>query len=87
VIVDAGRIIGESWSRVIIDRDPTAHAELSAIRDACRRRQTGNLSGAILYSSFRPCPMCSAAAYWAGIGGVIHGDDLRDGGVPTLCRT
>ena len=86
VVVDAGRIIGQSWSRVVIDQDPTAHAELCAIRDACRRQGTRNLSGAILYSSSRPCPMCSAAAYWAGIGRLVYGANAHDGGAPTLCR-
>ena len=85
VIVDAGRVIGQSWSRVVIDQDPTAHAEICAIRDACRRQGTRNLSGAMLYSSSRPCPMCSAAAHWAGIGQLIYGANGQDGGAPTLC--
>ena len=85
VIVLDNRIVGQSWSRVILDSDPTGHAEVSAIRDAARRLNRRDLSGAVMYSSSRPCPMCEAAAYWAGIGGMIHGQGMRDAGSPTLC--
>ena len=85
VVVRAGRIIGESVSRVVIDFDPTGHAELSALRDAGRRERSASLSGAVLYSSSRPCPMCEAAAYWAGIAEMIHGRDGRSAGAPRLC--
>lgn len=84
-IVMADQIIGQSWSRVLIDKDPTAHAEVCAIRDACRRQGTRRLSGALLYSSSQPCPMCNAAAHWAGISRLIYGADGRDGGAPSLC--
>ena len=86
VVVRAGRIIGQSWSRVILDRDPTGHAEMAAIRDAARRLADRSLRGAILYSSSRPCPMCEAAAYWAGLDGMVYGRDARDAGAPRLCR-
>ena len=86
VVVRGGNIIGQSWSRVILDQDPTGHAEISAIRDAARRLQDRDLSGAVLYSSSRPCPMCEAAAYWAGIGEMIHGDAATRAGPPRLCR-
>jgi len=85
VIVRGGSIVGQSWSRVILDQDPTAHAETAAIRDAARRLRNRDLSGATLYSSSRPCPMCEAAAYWAGIGQLVYGRDLTDGGAPNLC--
>jgi len=85
VIVRGGSIVGQSWSRVILDQDPTAHAETAAIRDAARRLRSRDLSGATLYSSSRPCPMCEAAAYWAGIGRLVYGRDLTDGGSPNLC--
>lgn len=78
-------IVGQSWSRVVLDRDPTGHAEMAAIRDAARRLNSRDLGGAILYSSSRPCPMCEAAAYWANIGRMIHGADAHDAGAPTLC--
>ena len=86
VVVRRGRIIGQSWSRVILDQDPTGHAEMSAIRDAAARLNNGNLSGATLYSSSRPCPMCEAAAYWSGIDKMIHGEDAINAGRPRLCR-
>ena len=86
VIVRDGRIIGQSWSRVIVDQDPTAHAEMAAIRDASRRLGTRNLDGTILYSSSRPCPMCEAAAYWASIERMIFGRTAADAGAPQLCR-
>ena len=86
VVVRAGRIVGQSPSRVVIDRDPTAHAEMAAIRDAARRLGTGSLSGCVLYSTSRACPMCEAAVYWAGIDGMVHGEGLTDAGRPRLCR-
>ncbi len=86
VVVLDGQIIGQSWSRVLLDRDPTAHAEMSAIRDAARRRNGGDLSAAILYSSSRPCAMCEAAAAWVGIEAMIHGQSAIRAGSPHLCR-
>ena len=86
VIVRDNVIIGQSWSRVILDKDPTGHAEISAIRDAARRLSDRNLDGAIMYSSSRPCPMCEAAAYWAGIEQLIFGQGAEHAGRPQLCR-
>ncbi|MBT6095572.1 MAG: nucleoside deaminase [Rhodospirillaceae bacterium] len=85
IVVRDGEIIGQSPSRVIVNTDPTAHAEIEAIRDAARRLGERDLSGAILYSSSHPCPMCEAAAYWAGIARMVHGDAASDGGAPSLC--
>jgi tRNA(Arg) A34 adenosine deaminase TadA len=85
VVVRAGKIIGQSWSRVILDQDPTAHAEMAAIRDAAKRLGTRDLGGAVLYSTSRACPMCEAAAYWAGIEEMIHGSQARKAGRPKLC--
>ena len=85
IVVRDGKIIGQSWSRVILDQDPTAHAEISAIRDAASRQKSRDLSGAVLYSSSRACPMCEAAAYWAGIGRMVHGHSATDAGRPQLC--
>jgi guanine deaminase len=65
VIVKDGQIIGRGWNRVTSSNDPTAHAEISAIRDACRNLGTFDLSGCELYASCEPCPMCLAAIYWA----------------------
>lgn len=84
VVVKDGRIVGEGPSRVVTMNDPTAHAEMEAIRDAARRLGTRNLSGCVIYASSRPCPMCQAAAYWAGIGQYFSGSDVSDGGPPRL---
>jgi len=85
VIVRNTVIIGQSWSRVILDQDPTAHAEISAIRDAARRLSSRDLNGAVMYSSSRPCPMCEAAAFWSGIDQMVHGRDLSRAGSPNIC--
>lgn len=84
VVVKDGRIVGEAPSRVVTNGDPTAHAEVEAIRDAARRLGTRDLSGCTLYGNFRACPMCQAAAYWAGISRLVHGRDLTDQGSPRL---
>lgn len=86
VVVQDGRIIGKAGSRVMRDRDPTAHAEMLAIRDALRRTGRDSLAGATLYSSSRPCPMCEAAAHFAGLGRMMYGRGRDDLGPPQLCR-
>ncbi len=86
VVVLGGAIIGEAPSAVVTKGDPTAHAEMEAIRDAARRAGRGDLSGAVLYSTFRPCAMCEAAASWAGIERMVHGAGLADAGRPQLSR-
>lgn len=65
VIVKDGRIIGRGFNRVTATLDPTAHAEVVAIRDACRTLNHFQLDGCTLYSSCEPCPMCLGAIYWA----------------------
>jgi tRNA(Arg) A34 adenosine deaminase TadA len=85
-VVRDGRIVGEAPSRVVTAGDPTAHAEMEAIRDAARRLGTRDLSGCEIYASTRPCPMCEAAAYWAGIARIRHGADAADAGPPRLAR-
>ena len=82
VVVLDDRIVGDGPSRVIQRNDPTAHAEREAIRDAQRRLQREDLSGAVLYSTSRPCPACEAAAAKAKIARMIHGEGLVDAGVP-----
>lgn len=86
VVVRHGKIIGQSWSRVILDQDPTGHAEMAAIRNAAYRLKNRDLNDAILYSSSRPCPMCEAAAYWSGIDEMIFGKNTTKAGPPRLCR-
>ncbi|MGI9355722.1 MAG: nucleoside deaminase [Rhizobiaceae bacterium] len=85
VVVRDGVIVGQSWSRVILDHDPTGHAEMAAIRDAAKRLRDRNLRGSIIYSSSRPCPMCEAAAYWSGISEMVYGRGLDRAGPPDLC--
>ncbi|MFM1768632.1 MAG: hypothetical protein RJA22_1161 [Verrucomicrobiota bacterium] len=65
VIVRQGEIIGRGWNQVTSSGDPTAHAEIVAIREACRHRRDFRLDGCELYTSCEPCPMCLGAAYWA----------------------
>jgi tRNA(Arg) A34 adenosine deaminase TadA len=86
VVVRDGRIVGQAPSRVVVHRDPTAHAETEAIRDAARRLGTADLSGCRLYSTSRACPMCETAAYWANIELMVHGAALTDAGRPRYQR-
>lgn len=67
LVVKNSEIIGRGHDTVIRDNDPSAHAEVNAIRDACKRLETPHLEGAILIVSSEPCPMCLAAAYWAKV--------------------
>ena len=85
VVVRGGEIVGQGPSRVIENGDPTAHAEMEAIRDAARRLGGRFLTGCTLYSSSPPCPMCEAAAYWAGVEKLVYGRSAQDGGKPQLC--
>lgn len=82
VVVKDDRVVGEGSSRVVVNRDPTAHAEMEAIRDAARTLGTRDLNGCTIYASSRPCRMCEAAAYWANISQVYFGEDVNDGGRP-----
>ena len=82
VIVKNKQIVGFGPSKVIINNDPTAHAEMEAIRDACRNLKTTDLSGCELYSTSKPCRMCETAGYWANISIMYFGVDIVDGGVP-----
>jgi guanine deaminase len=84
VVVRDGRIVGEGISAVITTPDPTAHAEMQAIRDAARRLNTRDLSGSELYGTSRACPMCEAGAYWAGIARMWYGEGVVDAGAPRL---
>ena len=85
VVVRESSIVGQSPSHVILNGDPTAHAEMEAIRDAAKRLGSRDLSGCTLYSSSRACPMCEAAAYWAGITRMVYGNAITDAGRPSLC--
>jgi guanine deaminase len=67
VVVKDGEIVGRGWNQVTATNDPTAHAEVIAIREACKRLGTFQLDGCELYASCEPCPMCLSAIYWARI--------------------
>jgi len=78
VIVKGGRIIGRGWNQVTSANDPTAHAEVMAIREACQRFKTFQLAGCDLYTSCEPCPMCLSAIYWARIRRVFYANTRQD---------
>lgn len=78
VIVKDNKVIGEASNSVTKDNDPTAHAEVNAIRQACKALNTFDLSGSILYTSCEPCPMCLAACYWAHISEIYYAGDQHD---------
>ena len=82
VLVKDGRIIGFGPSRVVFKKDATAHAEREAIREAQARLGRRDLSGAVLYSSSRPCSQCEAAAAEANVARMIHGRAATDAGKP-----
>jgi tRNA(Arg) A34 adenosine deaminase TadA len=82
VVVKDGRVVGDGVSAVLTTPDPTAHGEMQAIRDASRRLGSAKLAGCELYTTFRPCPMCETAAYWAGIERIFYGEAVADGGAP-----
>lgn len=86
VVSASGEIVGQAPSRVVTNLDPTAHAEMEAIRDAARRLSDRDLANHVMYSSSRPCPMCEAAAYWANLSTMIYGKQSADAGGPKLCR-
>ena len=73
-----GEIQGEGHNHVAILHDPTKHAEMVAISDACQKSQSFDLSNCILYTSCEPCPMCLAAIYWAHIDTVYYGNTKQD---------
>jgi tRNA(Arg) A34 adenosine deaminase TadA len=84
VVVRDDRVVGEGVSAVVTETDPTAHAELQAIRDAARRLGTRDLSGCVLYGTSRACPMCAGGAFWARISRMYHGAAITDAGEPRL---
>lgn len=78
VVTRDGEIIGEGWNRVLADNDPTAHAEVMAIRAACARIGGFSLEGCEIHSTGEPCPMCLGAIFWARIGAIYHGFRVDD---------
>lgn len=78
VIVRDGKLIAKGANRVAPNNDPTAHAEVMAIRNACSELNTFDLSGCTVYTSCEPCPMCLSALYWAGIERICYANTKRD---------
>lgn len=78
VIARGGEIVAEGANCVVPHHDPTAHAEVSAIREAARRLGTHDLSGCEIYTSCEPCPMCLGAIYWAHLDKIYYGCDRKD---------
>jgi tRNA(Arg) A34 adenosine deaminase TadA len=78
VIVKAGAIVGRGANCVTVSHDPTAHAEVVAIRDACRQLGTFRLAGCEIYASCEPCPMCLAAIYWARLDRIYYALTRQD---------
>ncbi len=78
VIVKDGEIVGQGHNRVLSSNDPTAHAEVTAIRDASKTLQHFDLSGCEIYVNGMPCPMCMSAIFWARIGKVYYGAPPQD---------
>lgn len=78
VVALDGAIVGEGWNQVTSTNDPTAHAEVVAIRDACKRLNRYSLAGAAIYTSCEPCPMCLTAILWARIDRIYYGNDRAD---------
>lgn len=78
VIVKDGKIVAGSSNSVTLKNDPTAHAEVETIRQACRRLGTFDLSGCTIYTSCEPCPMCLGAIYWAHLDRIYYGNSRKD---------
>lgn len=78
VVVRGDEVITVASNSVTIDNDPTAHAEVNAIRSACKRLGTFKLDGCYIYSSCEPCPMCLSALYWAGVDRIYYGNTKED---------
>ena len=78
VIVRDGEVLAAGANRVTANNDPTAHAEVSAIRTACAKVGNFKLEGATIYTSCEPCPMCLSAIYWAGISRIFYGNTKAD---------
>ena len=78
VVVRKGKVVGRGWNQVTSTNDPTAHAEVTAIRDACKRLKTFQLDDCELYTSCEPCPMCLSAIYWARFKKVYYANTRAD---------
>jgi tRNA(Arg) A34 adenosine deaminase TadA len=81
-VVVGDLVVGAAPNRTLTRRDPTAHAEIEAIRDGCRQLGAARLAGGVIYASARPCRMCELACYYAGIERIVFGEGLVDAGAP-----
>jgi guanine deaminase len=75
IVVREGEVVGQGANRVTADLDPTAHAEVVAIREACRTTRDFSLAGSMLYTSCEPCPLCLSASLWSRVDGVVWAAD------------
>lgn len=78
VVVKDGEIVGRGHNRVLLKKDPTCHGEMEAIRDACQKLGSHDLSGCVLYTTAEPCPMCLGAILWSNIATVYYGCNVDD---------
>lgn len=78
LVARGGEIVGRGSNRVVAEHDPTLHAEVVAIREACRQLGTHDLGGSVLYASCEPCPMCFGAAWWARVDRIVHAASHAD---------
>jgi guanine deaminase len=78
IVVRNGKIVGRGWNQVTSTNDPTAHAEVTAIRDACKKLKRFHLEDCELYTSCEPCPMCLGAVYWARLKMIYYANTRKD---------
>jgi guanine deaminase len=78
VVVVGDQIVGEGWNQVTSHNDPTSHAEVVAIRAACRALETFSLEGGTIYASCEPCPMCLGAIYWSRLSRLVYANTTAD---------
>ena len=78
IIVKSDKVIAEGSNKVTLNNDPTAHGEIVAIREACKKLNNFNLSGCELYSTCEPCPMCLSAIYWSRINKIYYANTRKD---------
>ena len=78
IIVKDNKVVGRGHNRVVVNNDPTAHGEMTAIRDACTNLGTFDLTGCEIYTTGYPCPMCMCAIFWANIDKVYYGCNTTD---------
>lgn len=78
VVVKDGEIVGEGWNRVLATNDPTAHGEITAIRDACSKIGVFSLAGCEIHTTGQPCPMCLGAIQWARLDRIFYGFRIDD---------